>query len=265
MPLSWTLDKLGPFAHTAEDCGLILQVIAGGDSKDPGSSGHSFYYAPQYARAVKDLRIGYAPVDFADRAEESARPAFQAALQAMKETGAALVETRLPQFPYGPILAAILASEQGSVFDPLIASGQVEQLADAAQIAGLKASLEVPAKDYLKAMRLRRMIQQQFSRLFADVDALLAPATPGPATKLDQPVDRGGFQPAGSTPPGLQNLTQAGNLAGLPALVLPCGFANDLPVGLQVVAAPFAENLLLNIGREFQARTDWHKRRPPAA
>src|SRR3984893_2655224 len=68
MALSWTLDKLGPFARSAEDCGLILQVIAGKDGKDPGSAGKSFYYTPQYARPMKDLKVGYAAVDFAERA-----------------------------------------------------------------------------------------------------------------------------------------------------------------------------------------------------
>jgi aspartyl-tRNA(Asn)/glutamyl-tRNA(Gln) amidotransferase subunit A len=263
MALSWTLDKLGPFARNADDCGRILQVIAGKDSKDPGSAGESFYYAPQYFRPLKELKVGYAAVDFADRAEEVARPAFQTALAALKEIGVTLVETKLPQFPYGPILSTILAAEQASVFEPLIASGKVDELADAAQIAGLKASLEVPAKDYLKAMRLRRLIQEEFANLFTQVDALLAPGRPGPATKLDQPLDRGGFQPAAGTPPGLQGIIQAGNLAGLPALVLPCGFAENLPVALQVVGAPFSENLLLAIGREFQKGTAWHKKRPP--
>ena len=184
-------------------------------------------------------------------------------MAAIRETGVTLVETKLPQFPYGPILSTILAAEQASIFEPLIASGKVDELADAAQIAGLKASLEVPAKDYLKAMRLRRMIQEEFSKLFTQVDVLLAPGRPGPATKLDQRLDSGGFQPPAGTPQGLQGVIQAGNLAGLPALVLPCGFADNLPVALQVVGPPFAENLLLAIGREFQAHTDWHKRRPP--
>jgi aspartyl-tRNA(Asn)/glutamyl-tRNA(Gln) amidotransferase subunit A len=263
MALAWTLDKLGPFAHTAEDCGRILQVISGGDSKDPGSAGTTFYYAPQYARPLKELKVGYAAVDFADRAEQPARAAFERALALLKETGVTLVETALPQFPYGQILSTILASEQGSVFEPLIASGKVDELADATQIAGLKASLEVPAKDYLKAMRLRRLIQTGFTQLFTQVDALLAPGRSGPATKLDQPVDQPTYQPPAGTPPGLQGIIQAGNLAGLPALVLPCGFAGNLPVALQLVGAPFAENLLLAIGRDFQSRTDWHKRRPP--
>jgi aspartyl-tRNA(Asn)/glutamyl-tRNA(Gln) amidotransferase subunit A len=263
MALSWTLDKIGPLAHTAEDCGLVLQAIAGSDSKDPGSAGTSFYYAPQYVRPLKELKVGYAAVDFADRAEESARAAFQEALAAIKETGVTLVETKLPSFPYGPILATVLAAEQASNFEALITSGKVDELADAAQIAGLKASLELPARDYLKAMRLRRQVQEEFRKLFTQVDALVAPGRPGPATKIDQPVDRGGFQPPAGTPPGLQGIIQAGNLAGLPALVLPCGFAGNLPVALQLVGAPFSENLLLAIGRDFQGRTDWHKKRPP--
>src|SRR5258705_10766569 len=76
MALSWTLDKLGPMCHSAEDCGLVLAAIAGGDSNDPGSAGKSFYYAPEFARKMQDIRIGYAPVDFAEWAEPSARPAF---------------------------------------------------------------------------------------------------------------------------------------------------------------------------------------------
>ncbi len=265
MALSWTLDKLGPFARSAEDCGFILQVIAGKDSADPGSAGRSFYYTPQYARPLKDLKIGYAAIDFTDRADPAARPAFQAALDAFKQNGATLVEMKLPQFPYGPALSTILAGEQAAIFETLIASGKVDQLADPAQIAGLKASLDLPAKDYLKAMRLRRLIQQAFAQVFAEVDALVTPGRPGPATRVEQPLDRptpGAGQPPDGTAPGFQGIIQAGNLAGLPALVLPCGMAGNLPVALQVVGSPFSENTLLAIGKDFQTRTDWHKRRP---
>ncbi len=266
MALSWTLDKLGPFAHTAEDCGLVLQAIAGKDGKDPGSAGKSFYYTPQYARPMKDRKVGYAPVDFSERAEPAARSAFAAAIAVVKDLGVQLVETKLPQFPYGPVLSTVLAAEEASIFEPLITSGRVDQLADQAQIAGLKAALEVPAKDYLKAMRIRRLIQEGFSRLFAGVDVLLAPGRSGPATPIEQRLDAGGPPAPAATappPPGLQGIIPAGNLAGLPALILPCGFADGLPVALQLVGVPFSENTLLGIGREFQSRTDWHKRRPP--
>jgi len=273
MALSWTLDKLGPFAHTAEDCGLILQAIAGKDGNDPGSAGKSFYYTPQYARPLSELRIGFAAADFADRPDALARPVFAAALDTLKACGVQLVEARLPPFPYGAVLSAILGGEQASIFEALIASGQVDQLADAAQIAGLKASLEIPAKDYLRAMRIRRMLQDAIQLMWADLDAVVAPARTGVAPKIDQPL----FPPPGKTestnresstqaaPSGFSAIIPAGNLAGLPALVLPCGFAENLPLAIQLAGPPWSENTLLAIGKDYQSRTDWHTRRPPAA
>ena len=94
---------------------------------------------------------------------------------------------------------------------------------------------------------------------------LVAPGRSGPASKIDQPLDGSGRRrrARGATAARAQGIIQAGNLAGLPALVLPCGFADRLPVALQLVGPPFSENTLLAVGKEFQARTDWHKRRPP--
>ncbi|MEO8596184.1 MAG: amidase [Candidatus Solibacter sp.] len=262
MALSWTLDKLGPFARSAEDCGVILQAIAGKDGRDPGSAGKSFYYTPQYARPLKELRVGYAPADFAEWAEPATRPAFEAAMGVLKASGVQMMETKLPDFPYGAALSTILAGEMGSIFEPLISSGKVDELADRPQIAGLKASLELPAKEYLKAMRIRRLIQEAVARMFGTVDVLVAPGRAGIASKIDQPLDRGasGPQPKDA---GFRPIIQMGNLAGLPALVLPCGFVEGMPVALQVVGAPYSENTLLALGRDFQAKTDWHKKRPP--
>lgn len=262
MALSWTLDKLGPFARSAEDCGLILQTIAGKDSKDPGSAGKSFYYTPQYARPVKQMRAGFAPVDFAEWADPAARPAFDAALGALRQAGLQMQETKMPDFPYGAVISAIIGAEEASIFETLITSDLVNLLADQSQVAGLKANLDIPALAYLKAMRLRRLIQQAFEELFGGVDILVTAGRLGPATPIDQSLDQGrsGARPQDR---GLTEIIQAGNLAGLPALVLPCGFAGNLPVALQIVGPPFSENLLLSVGREFQAHTDWHRRRPP--
>ncbi len=264
MALSWTLDKLGSFARSAEDCGVILQAIAGKDAKDPGSAGKSFYYTPQYARPLKELKVGYAPSDFTEWAEPATRPAFDAAIAVLRAAGVQFVETKLPDYPYGAALSTILAGEMGSIFEPLIASGKVEELADKPQIAGLKASLELPAKDYLKAMRLRRVMQEAISRMFGSVDILLAPGRAGIASKIDQPLDRGAGGPVPKDP-GFRSIIPMGNLAGLPALVLPCGFAEGMPVALQLVGSPYSENTLLAVGRDFQSRTDWHKRRPPTS
>jgi len=263
MPLSWTLDKIGPICRSAEDCGLVLQTLAGSDSDDPGSAGKSFYYAPAYTRDLKEIRAGFAPVDFDEWADPDARPDLKKALETMKSLGVQLVETKLPDFPYGAVLGTILSAEAGSVFEPLIQSGQVDQLADQKQIAGLKAALEIPAKDYLKAMRVRTLIQSAFRDLLSDIDVLISPSRMTPAPKINQPLDRPlSDRPAPQTP-GFAALIPAGNLAGLPALSLPCGFAGGMPVAIQIVGRPFTENTLLAIGKALQERTDWHKRRPP--
>jgi aspartyl-tRNA(Asn)/glutamyl-tRNA(Gln) amidotransferase subunit A len=262
MSLSWTLDKIGPLCRSAEDCGLVLEAIAGGDPDDPGSVGKSFHYTPQFARDLKDVRVGFAPVDFTDGVDPAARADYAKALQVIRSLGVEVAETdvKLPDFPYGAMIGTIISTEGSAIFEPLIKSGGVDQLADQHQIAGLKAGLEIPAKDYLKAMRIRAIMQESFRDLLSTVDVLIAPTRFDPAPKITQPLDR----PVTNRPPttGLTALIPAGNLAGLPALSLPCGFANGMPMGLQLVGTPFSENLLLAIGKTFQERTDWHKRRP---
>ncbi len=152
------------------------------------------------------------------------------------------------------------------MFEPLIVSGGVEELADQKQIAGLKAGREIPAHAYLKAMRVRRVVQEAIHKLFTDVDVLVAPSRYwGLRPKVDEPFDRRPDRPDRVRPKdsGFTALIAAGNLAGMPALSLPCGFAGKLPVAIQLAGLPFSENTLLAVGKEFQSRTDWHKRRPP--
>jgi aspartyl-tRNA(Asn)/glutamyl-tRNA(Gln) amidotransferase subunit A len=111
-------------------------------------------------------------------------------------------------------------------------------------------------------MRVRTVAQQKIRRLFSEVDILLAPSRMGPAPKADEPLDH---RPPESTTPkdlGLSALIPAGNLAGIPALSLPCGFAGGLPVAIQLAGPAFSENVLLAMGKEFQTRTDWHRKRP---
>lgn len=263
MALSWTMDKIGPMCRSAEDCGIVLQAIAGADSNDPGSAGKSFYYTPQYSRQLSDLKVGFAPADLS-WAETGARPAFEAAMQVVRQTGVQLMEVALPDLPYGVLADVIIGSEEASVFETLITSGKVDDLADPSQAAALRANLEIPATEYLKAMRIRSIVKQKFRELFADVDVLVAPARYGVAPKITEPLDGPDLVPLPPPPsPGMRRLIQAGNLAGIPALSMPCGFSGNLPLGLQLVGPAFSENTLLALGREFQSRTDWHKRRPP--
>jgi aspartyl-tRNA(Asn)/glutamyl-tRNA(Gln) amidotransferase subunit A len=262
MALSWTLDKVGPICRSAEDCALVLHVIAGSDIEDPGSAGRSFNYNPQYTRKPPDLTIGYAPVDFNEWADPATRPGLQEALRVVKALGFKTREIELPDFPYGSVVGMIIAGEAGSIFEDFIRSGKVDQLADPSQIAGLKASLDVPAVDYLRAMRVRTLIQEAFRTLFLDVDMLLAPARLDTAPSASEPLDtpRTGPRPSSR---GLSGLIPAGNLVGLPALSLPCGFADGLPIAISLVGRPFFENPLLTAGAAFQSQTDWHRRKPP--
>ena len=265
MALSWTLDKIGPICRSAEDCGLVLEAIAGADPDDLSSARKSFYYIPQVSRDLKDVTVGFAPADFSDGVDPAARADYAKALETIRSLGVQVTETKLPDFPYGSVIGTIISAEGSAIFEPLIKSGKVDQLADQHQIAGLKAGLEIPAKDYLKAMRIRSLIQEAFRDLLSTVDVLIAPTRFDPAPKITQPLDRRSTGRPTPAAPGLTALIPAGNLAGLPALSIPCGFANGMPMGLQLVGSPFSENMLLAIGRTFQERTDWHKRRPPIA
>ena len=262
MALAWTMDKLGPMCRSAEDCGLVLEAISGGDSNDPGSTGKRFYYAPRFARKFRDLTIGYAPADFEQWPEESSRPVFQRAFEVIRGMGFQVKEIELPDLPYGPVAATIIDAEGSAIFEPLVRSGRVEQLADKDQIAGLKAGLEIPAKDYLRAMRIRRVIQDEFKKIFTGVNILVTPSRGGGAPRAHERLGNGPDKRPQPKSRGLRSMIPASNLAGLPALSLPCGFDRGLPLGISLTGRPFYENTLLAVGKEFQRQTDWHRRRP---
>ena len=254
MALSWTMDKIGLMCRTAEDCGLVLQVIAGADGDDPGSADKGFYYTPEYVRPFVEMRIGWDPADLDAVEDPAVRQALREAIQVLLKLGFEVKEVKLPDLPYATVASTIIACEMASVFEPLVADGRIRQLVDKAQAAGIVAATEYKATDYLKAMRLRRVIQDAMAKVFDGVDVLISPSRLNVADRISDRVD------------GWRNklpLLAAGNVAGLPALSLPCGFAQNLPVGISVVGRAFQENLLLAVGKQFQAQTDWHKRRPP--
>lgn len=264
MPLAWTMDKIGPLAHTAEDCGHVLAAISGGDGADPGSAGHKFHFAPQFARPIADLRIGIAAADFETLAEEPLRAPLREALAQFRQMGVKLVELELPDFPYSAVASTIIGAEGSTSFAGLIRSAAVDQLPDRRQIEGLKAGLQITAADYLQAMRVRRLIQEAMRELFSKVDVLLAPARYSLPPKVSEPLDGRRTAATGDAPRGFRSLTTAGNLAGLPELVLPCGFADGIPVAIGLTGMAFRESTLLQLGMQYQRMTEYHRRRPTA-
>lgn len=276
MPLSWTLDKLGPMARSAEDCALVLEALAGRDHLDPTTARRRFRFVPLDTSQLRAQRLGYAPADFDELADQSARTAFATALDVIKGLNTSFSEAALPEdLPYGTLVSTVLAGEAATIFGDLIESPRLDELVDARQKAGLRSYLSVTARDYLDAMRGRKAVQEAFRVIFGEVDVLVGVGRPGPASEVDRALDRrpSSLNPA-STPAtpttaagrtGNPALIPAGNLAGLPALCLPCGFTPDgLPLAIQLVGRPFSENTLLSLGAWFQSQTDWHRRLPPA-
>ena len=269
MALSWTLDKLGPMARTADDCAAVLEVIAGPDAGDRTSSGRRFRrLAASASRAVaKKARIGFAEEDIADHASPEAKAALEKGFAQFRRIVPRVVRATLPAMPFGPMVQTVYGAEGAEIFAELIEGPRFEELVDARQKSGLRAALDVKARDYLHAMRLRTRLMSAFAAIFKDVDAILSvgrAVTATPITqRLDSPPTAGGAVAQPTKRPGNLGLIPAGNLAGLPAIFFPCGFGTDgLPVGLQLVGPPFSEALLVALASTFQRETDHHLKRP---
>ncbi|HET9002271.1 MAG TPA: amidase [bacterium] len=273
MALAWTMDKIGPMCRSAEDCGWVLEAIAGGDPRDPGSAGRGFSMRNARARRWSGVRMGYVGDDFEEGVHRSARAAMREAIAAFRSLGVRWKRLSLPALPIDATARTIIRAEGSSVFRDLIASGGVWKLVDRRQAIGLRAGLEVTAVEYLSAMRVRRMLQDAFRRIFSEVDVILAPTRFAPAGRIDEPLDpqwrtrspaAGRSTRRGARGGGGVALVPAGNLAGIPGLSLPCGFSTtQLPVAVQLVGRPFEEALLIALGRAYQSITDWHRRTPP--
>ena len=270
MALSWTMDKLGPMCRTAEDCGIVLAAMAGPDPRDPGSAGRTFQMV-RARRPLRSLRIGYAIEDF-ETADPTIRATLRQALDAFKSLGVQMSRAVLPPLPIDSVARTVIRIEGSASFQDLVRSGRDALLADQRQAIGLRAGMQISAVDYISAMRIRRLLQDEFAKLFERVDVLLAPARPRPAHRIDEPIDAewrpvGGKRrgPGGITVvAGNAALTPAGNLAGLPGLGVPCGFSTKgLPIAVQLVGRAFDESTLIALGSAYQGVTDWHRRIPP--
>jgi aspartyl-tRNA(Asn)/glutamyl-tRNA(Gln) amidotransferase subunit A len=270
MALAWTMDKIGPMCRSAEDCGLVLEAIAGADPRDSGSAGRGFRMRRGGTRKLSGVRVGYLAEDFEQGVQPPARAAMREAVAAVRSLGVRWKRVSLPSLPIDAAARTIIRAEGSAVFRDLLKNGRIPKLADRRQALGLAAGLQVTAVDYLNAMRLRRMLQDAFARIFAEVDVILAPTRFAPAGRIDEPLDPlwrtrspGRGRPGRRTPGGVA-LIPAGNLAGLPGLSLPCGFSTTkLPLAVQIVGRPFDEALLLDLGHAYQSITDWHRRIPP--
>jgi aspartyl-tRNA(Asn)/glutamyl-tRNA(Gln) amidotransferase subunit A len=257
MALSWSMDKLGPLARSVEDCALVLAAISGLDPADPTSAGEPFVAPTRASKpSLRGREIGFIREDFAQFGEPEVEQAYNQALDTLRSLGAKLEQVKLPEFPYDAVAGTIVAAEAAAAFEELIRAGHTEEIVDPEGRVGLYAARLISAADYLKCLRIRALIQNALANLFGQSEVLVAPSllivAPPIEANLDEVFKGGG------------EIEAAGNLAGLPALSVPCGFGRDhLPAGLQIVGKAFDEKTVLEVGRAFQAATSWHRERPP--
>ena len=272
MPLAWTLDKPGPLALTADDCGLVLDAIAGFDPEDPTTTTRAFSHVAAPADTAESAGTGRGdggsngrrrfrlalPAGATDDTEPTVRDNFAAALAVLEEV-ADIEPVELPDHPYEAVISTILLSESASIFAELAYSGRTAEMTAPEDRYGIYARGAALASDYLRAQRIRKLLARDLDRLLAPYDALVTPSRPAAASPLDKPLAGGGKRGGRPRCP----ISAAGNLAGLPAIGVPCGFTEGgLPTGIQFVGRTYGEAAILAVAAAYQSLTAWHYQHP---
>lgn len=264
IPLSWNLDHAGPLARGVRDVAYLLQVIAGYDDEDPCSSDVPVGdYLTRIEAGIGGFRVGLLSGEYIDQAEPLVLQAVRQAAMVLEGLGAVIEEVNLAHQQIDLLQAAQANSVMVTSDAAVVHQERVRNRPDDFGVDVLKRLLTGAAyssSDYIQARRVQTLARRQLENLLKRFDLLLLPATPTPAPIL-QSLD------AVERARQLTRFTAPFNLTGLPALSLPCGFIReklvDLPVGLQMVASPWAEVRLLRAAYAYEQATEWHYRRPP--
>ena len=276
-----SLDQAGPMARTAEDLGLLLNVMAGHDRRDSTSLERPAEdYNRDLAKPLKGLRVGLPKEFFAAGMSADVQKAIEAAIAEYKKLGATVVDISLPNMglsvPVYYVLAPAEASSNLSRFDGVRYGHRAAEYTDLPDMykrsRGEGFGAEVKRRIligtyvlshgyydayYIRAQKLRRLIAQDFVAAFRHCDVIMGPTSPSTAFRI-------GEKSSDPVQMYLSDIyTIAVNLAGLPGMSIPCGFdGGSLPVGLQIIGNYFDEARMLNVAHQYQLATDWHRRAP---
>lgn len=265
MPLSHSLDTIGPLAQTAEDCAFILQMIAGPDPHDATALDKP---VPDYAMAcrapMKGMRLGVPDAFYLDNLDPATGKAFDAALDIFREDGVEIVSISLPDQAKLSAAGQILLACEAAAFHRHWLAERPQDYG--AQVrARLENGFAIPAVTYLEALRWRPVALADHLRAVAEVDAFLAPVSASTAPAI-LASDVGGAPGAEAVIQSITRLMRPVNYLGLPALVVPAGFdGGGLPIGLQIVGRPFEEDRILTLGAGFQRASAFHRTVPQLA
>ncbi len=236
MGLSWTMDKIGPICRGVEDCAAVLHALYGPDGRDLTVAAVPFNWNPE--TSLSKMRVGYLKAEF-DRLTGERKTVYDAALDALRSTGAKLKPMELPEFPTGSLLI-ILNAEAATAFDDLTRSGGVNQLSGQSPSDWpnlFRTSRFIPAVEYLRAQRARTLLRRKMDALMSQWDVFVSPA------------------------PGSASLSVT-NLTGHPAVVVPCGFVDGLPQALMFTGGLYNEAAPLRVALAYERATIWHTMHP---
>jgi aspartyl-tRNA(Asn)/glutamyl-tRNA(Gln) amidotransferase subunit A len=264
MPMSFALDVMGPLARTARDCARLLGAIAGHDGNDASSSHERVAdYEGGLMRSIVGLRVGVPAGYFDEDLDADVASLVEESLDVFRSRGASVIQVDMPPVvqrvaEIHPLVMKAEGSANHGAWKRQHADAYSEEVGKR-----LEAGFFIPASDYINALQYRGAALQEFSdAVFSKVDVLHTPVLPMPTPSLEATAYSDG--PAYlNMVVALTRNTKVVNYFGLPALSVPCGFTPDgLPTSFQLIGRPFAEDVLLRLGHQYQLETDWHEKMP---
>ena len=261
MPLSFTLDTVGPLARSAEDCGLIAEAIAGPDPLDPVTDGSPLWDKAAAQRDVKGLTVGVPTSFYVDGLEPDVAAALDSTIKQFEALGARIVKVGLPdQTAVAAAALVVLAVEAAALHAPWLRTRPEDYTPQVRN--RLENGLAYSAIEYLEALRWRGPALAAHLEAIGDVDVIIAPASRSAAPRIDE-TDVGGGPNAEELVVAVMRFMRPVNYLGLPVLVVPAGrSASGLPIGLQLIGRPFGDETCIALGRAFQQVTNHHLRLP---
>lgn len=265
MPLSHSLDTVGPLAQSAEDCALLMGLMAGADPEDPTALAVP---VPDYMAAttgsLKGMRIGVPTAFYVDDLDPEVARVLDETIATMRREGAEIVKVQLPDQRQLSSASQIVLAVEAAAFHKRWMIERLEDFGPQVRMR-LENGLAIPAITYLEVMRWRGPALSAHVEAVAGVDAVIAPVSPVPAPTIAE-SDVGGGPGAEAVIQRLTRFTRPVNYLGVPALAIPCGFSRGgLPIGMQLIGGSFEEAALLRIGAAFQRATDFHNKMPKLA
>ncbi len=264
MPLSFTLDTIGPLTRNVRDNALMLRLIGGPDPLDPTTaSGKPANFEAGLGKGVKGVRIGIPKSYFFDVASPEVRALYAQSVETLRELGAHIVEVKLPDMIRLVQLSNLVLVAEAATFHAKWLKERPYDYQEQVRHR-LEPGLLVPAVAYLEALNARaRELEAFCAAALSKADVLITPAMPFAVPRVDE-TDVGGSPEAADMVARISWCSRVANYLGMPALVVPCGLtSNYMPAGLQLMARPFAEPLLYRVGAAFEQAIGFDAHRPP--